>query len=180
MTTRSLTAAFVIALGCALSTSCLQESSEADATASTAPSIETSGTEPIGEAQEEAFGPRYGSKDFLFKVFLKDDGKDPGGGWQVAHHSDSFAVVSWPPSAYHWQCHFMVGMPLRTHKIARITTDRAALWSAEAANDVVFPLLDSGPWTGEGVAFCRTLNDLMEARLNAEHDGLGARVERDR
>jgi hypothetical protein len=54
---------------------------------------------------------------------------------------------------------------------------RAALYAAEAANEVVDPLLDSRPtWEGMGVEYCHELRDKLEETLNLLNPGLGARV----
>jgi hypothetical protein len=163
MRIKHLTAVVALALTCVLAGACLQPN----------------GAERIGEAQQEAGGPRYGSKDFPFKVTVKDDGEGKAGGYQTAEVSDAFTVLRWPPPSYRWECHYKVRMPIRAEAYGRITADRAALWSAEAANAVVFPLLDSTDWTGDGTAFCRSLNHLLAAKLNAEHPKLGASVMKD-
>jgi hypothetical protein len=167
----------VLALSAALLTaSCLQGPESPPETESRAQ--RSSGPEPIGEARQEASGPRYGSRDFPFVVEAKDDGEGKGGGWQVAHHSSAFKVVEWPLDVYRWECHLEIGMPLRSEMEGPISKSRAALITAEVANDVVFPLLDRGKWEGLGALFCIDLKNEMNERFRSQYRGYGARVEK--
>ncbi len=185
MTTASLAAALVIAFTCVLEASCLQRRNpEAEPAEGLAPTTgqtgEPSDPEHLGEApQESSGGRRYGSKDFRFKVVVEDDGEGEAGGYQAADVSDAFSMLKLSGRGYRWECHYRVLMPIRAEHFGRITADRAALWSAEAANEVVFPLLARENWTGLGVLFCQDLNRLLAARLNAEHPRLGASVMKD-
>jgi hypothetical protein len=68
-------------------------------------------------------------------------------------------------------------MPIET---GPISPRRAARISAELANEVVFPLLDSRKtWEGEGAAFCVQLVAGMQARFDDQYPGVGANVQLD-
>jgi hypothetical protein len=70
-------------------------------------------------------------------------------------------------------------MPIRNQAEGRITPSRAALYSAEVANAVVDPLLESrASWNNQGVVFCAQLRDEMEAMFKKLHPKLGATVSR--
>jgi hypothetical protein len=69
-------------------------------------------------------------------------------------------------------------MPLRTVLEGRISPSHAALVSAEVANAVVDPLLESrAAWRGQGVAFCIELKERIQATFKGQYEGLGARVQ---
>jgi hypothetical protein len=137
------------------------------------------GPEPTGEAQQAADGVPYTSKEFQFTVQVKDDGEGKGGGWQVDHPTLGFATSVNHNIIYSWNCRFEIGMPLRTEKEGRISSFLAALYTAEVANDVVFPLMGSRNWTGQGTAFCEALKEGMNTMFEKLHPKLGARVKRD-
>jgi hypothetical protein len=133
---------------------------------------------PIGEARQE-IGARYKPKDFPFVVTVKDDGKDGAAGWQEAEKTFRFVETTFLFPVYHWQCPTRIEMPVRCEEWGRILPDRAAQLTADAANAVVDPLLESGVvWRNRGDEFCRELWHQMEATLNLLHPKLGARVRR--
>jgi hypothetical protein len=184
MRIRHVAAAFV-ALSCAIFTaSCLQSPTATPGTDDTTSlSIErvsehVRDSEPIGEARQEASGPSYVSEDFPFVVTVKDDGKDEGAGWQRAENTSHFRDLIGGVPVYVWRCRLEIGMPLRTVKQGRISPDRAALITAQIANEVAFPLLDSREsWEGQGAVFCIELKAGMQAMFRKRHREIGARVE---
>jgi hypothetical protein len=171
---RHLTAAVALVSCAFLAAACLQGSE-------TAPGERecSNGPEPIGEAQQAAEGAPCTSKEFHFAVQVKDDGEGKAAGWQVDHATLGFAAEANHVSLYSWECRLEIGMPLRTEKEGRISPFLAALYTAEVANDVAFPLLDSRSWVGQGTAFCEALKDGMNTMFERLHPKLGARVKRD-
>ena len=134
--------------------------------------------EPIGEAQQES-GRVYESKEFPFRVFLKDDGNGPAGGWQVTDKVFQFVERNWGIPRYYWQCPIQIGMPLRCVALGRVTPSRAALYSAEVATAVVDPLLESRPaWKNQGAAFCVQLRDRLQEEFDDNYPEVGAKVKR--
>jgi hypothetical protein len=176
MQVRHVAAALVCLFCTILTASCLQspttypEDDPGEAQAS-------KGVEPIGEAQQEAGGKAYESKDFPFVELLKDDGEGKGGGWQTADKTFSFLEANWFIPNYFWQCHIRIGMPIRSVKDGRVTPSRAALYSTEIANAVVDPLLDSrATWRNQGAVFCDELQDALQAMFKRRYPRVGARV----
>jgi hypothetical protein len=110
---------------------------------------------------------------------VKDDGKDKSGGWQEAQKTFHFMETTFLFPMYRWQCRTRVAMPIRCEAWGTIPPDRAAQFTADAANAVADPLLESGVvWRNRGDEFCRELWRQMEATLNLLHPKLGTRVER--
>jgi hypothetical protein len=110
---------------------------------------------------------------------LKDDDEGDGGGWQTADKTFDFAERDWGIPVYFWQCPIRIGMPIRCAKEGRITPSRAALYSAEVANAVVDPLLESRTtWKNQGAAFCVKLQDALRATFKHRYPSVGATVSR--
>jgi hypothetical protein len=173
-------AAALVCLCCAvLTASCLQSPSAPPET-DPGGAQSSNGPESIGEApQESASGPPYVSDDFPFVVFLDDDGKDEGGGWQRALKTFKYMERNWFIPNYFWQCPLRIEVPLRTKLEGPISASRAALMSAEIANEVVDPLLYSRPtWRNQGAVFCGELRDAMQAMFKRRYPNVGARVRR--
>jgi hypothetical protein len=134
------------------------------------------GTEPLGEAQQESGGRPFGSKEFPFVVARKDDGKEEGGGWQTANATLHFVFTEWGIiPTYQWQCRLEIGMPLRTELEGRISQSRAAMLSAEIANDAA-DSLEGRDWKGQGALFCIELKDGMQKLFVSRYLEIGARV----
>jgi hypothetical protein len=172
-------AASIVALSCAfLSASCIQDQPAALEPES-AQAQSSNGTEPSGEAQQEARGPVFTPKEFIFVIQQEWDGKDTAGGWQEALDTANFAVVIKGTSneLYNWTCRLKIGMPRHTEKEGDIPTYRAAALSAEIANAVVWPMLERREsWAGQGEAFCYQLRAGMNALFGARYKFVGARV----
>lgn len=176
MGTRQVAAA-IVCLSCAsLTVSCLQNPT-ASPTTDPGEAQGSNGPEQIGETQQES-GAQYQSKDFAFVVSVQDDGKDDGGGWQTAGNTFHFVERNWGIPRYRWKCPLAIGMPIRSQLEGRITPSRAALYSAEVANAVVDPLLDSqATWENQGAAFCIELEENLQAMFRLRYPNVGARVE---
>jgi hypothetical protein len=146
-----------------------------DPTTDDAALTQAGSTEPTGEAQQ-ATGPDYQSKDFQFAVVKPDDRKDGGGGWQEAEHIFPFEERALGLFVtYSWTCHIRIGMPIQTVHEGYITKYRAALYSAEIANDVVDELLATRPtWKNQGAAFCIQLRMWMQDEFRKQYPNLGA------
>jgi hypothetical protein len=138
----------------------------------------SSGSESIGEAQQESWGPRFTPGDFIFVIEHEWDGKDEAGGWQIAFNTAGYAVRVNGTDVYTWQCKLKIGMPRHSEKAGDIATNRAAALSAEVANAVAWPMLDrQEPWTGQGEAFCSQQLQLMQDMFKSpRYKAFGARV----
>ena len=168
--------AVVVALSCVLLTaSCLQGPADERG------GEQAGGTEPIGEAQQQAwtFPFPYGSKNFPFVVVREDDGKDDGGGWQEARTVLYFGEWIGTLEKYEWKCPIVVGIPVRSRKEGRISASRAAYVTVEVANAVV-PALGASrdSWENQGAAFCVALYDGMRDMFKVKYGGYGATVSR--
>jgi hypothetical protein len=157
-TLRHPSSVLLLALACALA-SCLQgpmsnvetDPGEAQPSTGAEPIDEarqetgSNGSEPIGEAQQEGVtvGRPYESADFPFVVQVTDDHRGKAGGWQVCHRHLLFTEERDGYLIYAWSCKVDIGMPIRSVKEKRISPFLAALYSAEVANAVANPLLDS-------------------------------------
>jgi hypothetical protein len=172
-------AAFILTVSSTLlSASCLQDS--------TAPEPErgqvqsSNGSEPSGEAQQEASGARFMPEEFVFVIEHDWDGKDEAGGWQIAYNTSEYASKVNGRVVYTWRCRLLIGMPRHSEKAGDISTRRAAELSAEVMNAVTWPLLNrQEAWAGQGEAFCaeqlRLMQDLFRS---SRYQAVGARVSR--
>lgn len=118
--------------------------------------------------------PLFGPKDFPFVTTRPDDGKDEGGGWQVAKANLEFIRIIVPTNVIVWHCPFNVEMPLRAEKIGKISPKRAAKMSAEVANSVDAGMDHTLP---QGI-FCDKFIAEMRPTFKAKYPDLGARVTR--
>jgi hypothetical protein len=172
-------AAALVSLACALLTaSCLQSPTAPPETdrGEAQPAQPSEDLEPIGEARQET-GYAYPSSAFPFVVDVKDDGQGNAGGWQKADKIFHFVEKSWGIPVYFWKCRIQIQMPIRSAVEGRITPSRAALYSAEVANAVVDPMLDSrASWKNQGAAFCLELKGAMNAKFSELYPTVGARV----
>jgi hypothetical protein len=116
----------------------------------------------------------FSTTAFTFTTLIPDDGKDEGGGWQVAAVKLSFWRWTgiWPEN---WSCPFTIGMPLRTALLGPISPSKAAQTSAAIATEVTFELMRAKPELPPGI-FCSTLITTMNSRFKVKHKGLGAMV----
>jgi hypothetical protein len=174
--------AALAALSCAILPGCLQ-SPEVDAKPSSIERVsEPGGPEAVGEASQPMgrVPQEFGSKDFPFVVQIKDDGKDPGGGWQRSITTLTFSIYHGAKAVYTWDCPIEIGMPIRSKGQGTISPSRASLWTAQAANAAVDLVRDSrddpDEWIGVSVLFCRDLYTRMQGQLNSNHKWLGATV----
>ena len=186
MTTKSnsIAAALVLAFTCVLSASCLRGEPEASHTAtpspSTDPGSEPSGPEPIGEAPQES-GPAYRPDQFPFHVFTKDDGKGEAGGSQQTEYTFDFEEREWWLPVYVWRCPIQIEVAIRSELYGRISPTLASRCTAEVANEVVNPLLESQvAWRNQGEEFCYELQERLRQEFRARYPGLGARVHKPR
>jgi hypothetical protein len=179
MNAAHLLAASILAFSSAvLSASCIQDPTAAPE-AESVQEQRSNGTEPIGEAEQEARGPLFTPAEFIFVIEREWDGKDEAGGWQIAYDTPSFAVVPKGTRAalYTWQCRLLIGMPRHAEKVGDIPTNRAAALSAEIANAVVWPLLErQESWAGQGETFCDEFREGMNLLFKKRYRSVGARV----
>jgi len=138
----------------------------------------SNGSEPIGEAQQEASGPLFAPGEFIFVIEHEWDGKDEAGGWQIAYNTSGYASRVNGKVVYTWQCRLLIGMPRHSEKAGDISARRAAELSAEVANAVTWPLLNrQEPWAGRGEAFCSQQLRLMQDMFkSSRYRAVGARV----
>jgi len=111
---------------------------------------------------------------FRFVPGVRDDGQDPAAGWQVASAQLRF-VDTRPVIPRIWPCHVTVGMPLRAEVLGRISSESAAVMTADIATTASARVMHRRPaWlTGEYcIAFAAEMNRLF---FN-NHRELGARV----
>jgi hypothetical protein len=116
---------------------------------------------------------------FKFIVELPDDGKDGGGGWQVAkavvpiHDTRKMNPIGL------WSCNVQVGMPLRTREDSKISASKAAKVSADVAElawKTVLPRRPPGEWTSG--TFCPLYRKEMRIEFKKDnYKTLGARVD---
>jgi hypothetical protein len=166
-------AAALGSLVCAiLAASCLQEgptaTSEDTGSWSTAPA---SGTEPTREAPQDAVFERW-----VFKVIVKDDGQDVGGGWQEAHANVPFVTWSLPP--HFFTCPVTVSMPLRTERYGCISAERAAKITNKITDDAADELYSERDWNHQSDLYCAELIKKMGKLFHDQYLRLGARVTR--
>lgn len=111
---------------------------------------------------------------FKFTTTIPDDGKDAGGGYQVASATLSFfRWTSWLPQS--WACPVTVGMPIRTKEYGTFTPNMAAGITAGIASDASFSLMKVTPELPPGI-FCSKLVYTMRDLFKAKYPNLGASV----
>ena len=181
-----MTTKLLLALVCVLSTSCLRGDPEASPTASpssspsTEPGSELSGPDPIGEAPLES-GAAYRPEQFPFREIVKDDGEGNGGGSQQTEYTFTFVEREWWLPVYVWRRPVQIDVAIRSELYGRISPMLASRCTAEVANEVVDPLLESQvAWRNQGELFCQQLEKTMEKELRATYRGLGPRVHKPR
>ena len=116
---------------------------------------------------------------FKFVVELPDDGKDGGGGWQVAKAVVPIHDTRKMDPIGMWSCLVQVGMPLRTTEEGKISANKAAKVSAEVAEIAwanVMPRRPPGEWTSG--TFCPLyLKEMRTVFKKDPYKTLGARVD---
>ncbi len=111
---------------------------------------------------------------FKFATTIPDDGKDAGGGYQVASATLSFfRWTSWIPE--NWTCSLTVGMPIRTKEYGTFSPTMAASITAGIASDASFSLMKITPELPPGI-FCSKLVYTMRDLFKAKYPNLGASV----
>ncbi len=134
---------------------------------------------PIGQ-DPGATHARFGPNLFPFYVYVKDDGKGEGGGWQRADAKLGFVRMQWGMiPTYVWQCDIRVEVPIRTKMMGRISPRWAAVTSAQVASEASDVLLPEEEWQGRSTEFCLKLREGMNRMFSARYDKLGARVVKD-
>ena len=115
---------------------------------------------------------KFYPSDFPFVTVIKDDGKDPGGGWQEAKVNLMFtrAVIPW--SVVTWWCPFNIGMPFRAEIMGKISPSRAADLSVEITESVGRGMDFSEP---PGI-FCSRFMGRVEKAFEDVYPKLGAKV----
>jgi hypothetical protein len=120
---------------------------------------------------------QFAASVFQFVTTIPDDGKDEGGGWQVAAVTLQFR--RWTGMLpEQWGCPIWVGMPLRTQVNGSIPPAYAASVSANVADAAGAILMHppSGVDWPSGI-FCSKLPDTMNGLFAApQYKSLGARV----
>ncbi len=168
--------AVVAFLSCALLTASCLQSPAAPAETEPAEAQGPSDPEPIEEAQQEN-EREYESRDFPFVTWIEDDGEGDAGGWQRTTKTFHFGEINRLIPEYLWKCRLEIQVPLRTKRMGRVSASRAALITAEVANEAIDPLLQSrASWRGQGAVFCIELKGAMLNKFG-KYEGLGARVE---
>ncbi|XYI02939.1 hypothetical protein ACMHYB_25575 [Sorangium sp. So ce1128] len=132
----------------------------------------TSTDDPTGEVQQPFPLVYFTKSDFPFVTTVKDDGKDEGGGWQVAKANLKFAKLRNLRPVRSWTCSLNVEMPLRTKQMGRISSNRAARLSAEISDGVARRMDYNLP---RGI-FCKRFVQGMREMFISKHPKLGARV----
>jgi hypothetical protein len=191
MPIKHLTAAVALALTCVLAGACLQteapgtdpgeaqRSTRAVRIGEAQQEADSNDSESIGEARQEAIatGRPFDSSDFPFVVRIKDDHKDKAGGWQVSRRHLDFREFGDNDPPYTWTCGVEIGMPLRSEKAGPISAFLAALYTANIANKVAWPLMESREtWVGQNAVYCRRLVDGMGLAFRQHYKGVGATV----
>lgn len=111
---------------------------------------------------------------FKFSTLIPDDGKDGGGGYQVASATLSF--FRWTALAPEsWTCPVTVGMPIRTVLLGTISPTTAATMTSGVASEASFTVMHTKPELPPGI-FCSKLVYTMRSLFNAKYPGLGASV----
>lgn len=116
----------------------------------------------------------FSASVFKFTTLVPDDGKDEGGGWQVATAKLEFfrwISVLWED----WNCMVTVGMPIRTAVNGTISPSKAATITAGIASEASFDLMHVKPPLPSGI-FCSKLGPLMQAKFKAQYPTVGATV----
>ncbi|HEX2568355.1 MAG TPA: hypothetical protein VH877_02270 [Polyangia bacterium] len=119
-----------------------------------------------------AFSPSL----FHFVATVPDDGKDEGGGWQVATARRNFVDIrGLVPET--WSCLVRVGMPLRTEHDGRISPERAAQLTADVATAAA-PRTMQRETRWMPVDFCIRFGIEMRTLFAKKYETVGARVEK--
>jgi hypothetical protein len=115
---------------------------------------------------------KFYPSDFPFVTTVKDDGKDGGGGYQVAKVNLHFTRAVIPMSIVTWWCPFTIGMPLRTKKMGKIPASLAADLSVEITEGVARdPETDYS--LPQGI-FCSQFIPNVHAAFKSKYPFLGA------
>jgi hypothetical protein len=115
---------------------------------------------------------------FKFVTTLPDDGKDKGGGWQVAHTTLTFdRWTGLLPES--WTCDIAFGIPVRTKTYGVISPAYASVVAADVANQATSYLMHNPNEIPPG-AFCALLPGAMNQMLlsDAVYKRLGAQATR--
>lgn len=114
----------------------------------------------------------YKAKEFPFVTTIPDDGKDEGGGWQVAKTNLDFWDVDIPHLPRKWLCPVTVQVPLRTRAEGVISPSLAAKRAARIAN---LTARDMDYKLPQGI-FCKKFAIAMDALFKKKYRSLGASV----
>lgn len=130
------------------------------------------GGEVIGEDREQLPIVSYKPEDFPFRTIVRDDGEGLAGGWQAARADLPFWHVVIPHWPQRWRCALTVELPLRTEKVGRISSSRAAELSVEIAEDTARAMDYDLPST----LFCTTFIANMGRLFKFRYPTIGAKV----
>lgn len=115
---------------------------------------------------------KFYPSDFLFLTIVKDDGKDPGGGWQAAKANLEFTHAVIPMSIVTWWCPITIGMPFRTEHMGKVSPSDAANFSVEITESVARGMDYSLP---QGI-FCSQFVKEVQVSFALKYFELGAKV----
>ncbi len=137
-----------------------------------APLVRSPSVERQAPASPGIFIPIHKPSHFPFVTIVKDDGKDPSGGWQEAKAKLPFHIYDVPFTLITWYCPLRIGMPIRHRIRGTISPTTAATMSAAVTNNVASGMDFDLP---QGV-FCHKFFLGVEAAFPSMYPGLGATV----
>ncbi|XXT17257.1 hypothetical protein WME94_44230 [Sorangium sp. So ce429] len=114
---------------------------------------------------------RFKPSDFKFVTTVADDGTDKGGGWQEAKAGLAIYLDSGVAT-----CFLRIGMPMRNSLWGFISTDNAAMYSAEVTNVVAGEMERAGRFALPPGIFCSELFTNVKEMFVKQYKNLGAVV----